>query len=77
MPVKTYVSAFTQIPKKELDKYFRKPITVGDMLFVLNYFRLDSNKNLIIGGGVSYSNIDPINLELSLKKSIRKILPGL
>ena len=77
MPVKTYVSAFTQIPKKELDKYFRKPITVGDMLFVLNYFRLDSNNNLIFGGGVSYSNIDPINLELSLKKSIRKILPGL
>ncbi len=77
MPVKTYVSAFTQIPRKELDKYFRKPITVGDMLFVLNYFRLDSNNNLIFGGGVSYSNIDPINLELSLKKSIRKILPGL
>ena len=77
MPVKTYVSAFTQIPKKELDKYFRKPITVGDMLFVLNYFRLDSNNNLIFGGGVSYSNIDPINLELSLIKSIRKILPGL
>ena len=77
MPVKTYVSAFTQIPKKELDKYFRKPLTVGDMLFVLNYFRLDSNNNLIFGGGVSYSNIDPINLELSLKKSIRKILPGL
>ena len=77
MPVKTYVSAFTQIPKKELDKFFRKPITVGDMLFVLNYFRLDSNNNLIFGGGVSYSNIDPINLELSLKKSIRKILPGL
>ena len=77
MPVKTYVSAFTQIPKKELDKYFRKPITVGDMLFVLNYFRLDSNNNLIFGGGVSYSNIDPINLELSLKKNIRKILPGL
>ncbi len=77
MPVKTYVSAFTQIPKKELDKYFRKPITVGDMLFVLNYFRLDSHNNLIFGGGVSYSNIDPINLELSLKKSIRKILPGL
>ncbi len=77
MPVKTYVSAFTQIPKKELDKYFRKPITVGDMLFVLNYFRLDLDNNLIFGGGVSYSNIDPINLELSLKKSIRKILPGL
>ena len=33
------------------------------MLFVL-----DSNNNLIFGGGVSYSNIDPINLELSLKK---------
>ena len=77
MPVKTYVSAFTQIPKKELDKYFRKPITVGDMLFVLNYFRLDSNNNLIFGGVVSYSNIYTINLELSLKKSIRKILPGL
>ena len=77
MPVKTYVSAYTQIPKKELDRYFRKPITVGDMLFVLNYFRLDSNNNLIFGGGVSYSNIDPINLELSLKKNIRKILPGL
>ncbi len=77
MPVKTYVSAFTDIPNTELNKYFRKPITVGDMLFVLNYFRLDSNNNLIFGGGVSYSNIDPINLELSLKKSIKKILPGL
>ena len=49
MPVKTYVSAFTEIPNTELSKYFRKPITVGDMLFVLNYFRLDSNNNLIFG----------------------------
>ena len=47
------------------------------MLFVLNYFRLDKKDNLIFGGGVSYSNVDPINLENSLKKSIKKILPGL
>lgn len=77
MPVKTYVSAFTNIPKEELNKFFKKQITVGDMLFVLNYFRLDKNDNLIFGGGVSYSNVDPVNLEESLKKSVRKILPGL
>ncbi len=77
MPVKTYVSAFTDIPKEELNKFFKKHITVGDMLFVLNYFRLDKKNNLIFGGGVSYSNVDPINLENSLKKSIKKILPGL
>ena len=77
MPVKTYVSAFTEIPKEELNKFFKRQITVGDMLFVLNYFRLDNNDNLIFGGGVSYSNVDPINLEDSLKKSVKKILPGL
>ena len=77
MPVKTYVSAYTDIPKETLGKYFKKQITVGDMLFVLNYFRLDKKDNLIFGGGVSYSNVDPINLENSLKKSIKKILPGL
>ncbi len=77
MPVKTYVSAFTEIPKEELNKFFKKQITVGDMLFVLNYFRMDKKNNLIFGGGVSYSNVDPINLENSLKQSIKKILPGL
>ena len=77
MPVKTYVSAYTDIPEKYLSTYFKRKITVGDMLFVLNYFRLDGNNNLIFGGGVSYSNIDPINLENSLKKSIQKILPGI
>ena len=77
MPVKTYVSAYTEIPNQVLSNYFKRKITVGDMLFVLNYFRLDGNNNLIFGGGVSYSNIDPINLENSLKKSIRKILPGI
>ena len=77
MPVKTYVSAFTDIPDRDLSNYFKRKITVGDMLFVLNYFRLDGNNNLIFGGGVSYSNIDPINLENSLKKSIKKILPGI
>ena len=77
MPVKTYVSAFTDIPKEELNKFFKKQITVGDMLFVLNYFRLDKKNNLIFGGGVSYSNVDPINLENSLKQSVKKILPGL
>ena len=77
MPVKTYVSAYTDIPDRDLSNYFKRKITVGDMLFVLNYFRLDGNNNLIFGGGVSYSNIDPINLENSLKKSIKKILPGI
>ncbi len=77
MPVKTYVSAFKDIPKDEINKFFKRQITIGDMLFVLNYFRLDKNNNLIFGGGVSYSNVDPINLENSLKKSIKKILPGL
>ena len=77
MPVKTYVSAYTDIPEKDLSVYFKRKITVGDMLFVLNYFRLDGSNNLIFGGGVSYSNIDPINLENSLKKSIKKILPGI
>ncbi len=76
MPVKTYVSAYKDIPKEVLKKYFKKQITIGDMLFVLNYFRLDKKDNLIFGGGVSYSNVDPINLENSLKKSIKKILPG-
>ena len=77
MPVKTYVSAFTDIPNEILEKFFKKQITIGDMLFVLNYFRLDKKNNLIFGGGVSYSNVDPINLENSLKRSIKKILPGL
>ena len=77
MPVKTYVSAYTDIPDRDLSNYFKRKITVGDMLFVLNYFRLDGNNNLIFGGGVSYSNIDPINLENPLKKSIKKILPGI
>ena len=77
MPVKTYVSAFKGIPKKELNNFFKKQITVGDMLFVLNYFRLDKHNNLVFGGGVSYSNVDPLSLEKSLKKSIKKILPGL
>ena len=77
MPVKTYVSTFKDIPQKELNKFFKRQITVGDMLFVLNYFRLDAHNNLVFGGGVSYSNVDPISLEKSLKKSIKKILPGL
>ena len=77
MPVKTYVSVFKDIPKEELNKFFKKRLTIGDMLFVLNYFRLDPHDNLIFGGGVSYSNVEPISLEKSLKKSIRKIMPGL
>ena len=72
MPVKTYVSAYTDIPDQDLSNYFKRKITVGDMLFVLNYFRLDGNNNLIFGGGVSYSNIDPINLENSLKKVLKR-----
>ena len=77
MPVKTYVSVFKDIPKVELTKFFKKRLTIGDMLFVLNYFRLDPHDNLIFGGGVSYSNVEPLSLESSLKKSIKKIMPGL
>jgi gamma-glutamylputrescine oxidase len=51
MPVKTYVSVFKDIPKKELNNFFKKQITVGDMLFVLNYFRLDKHNNLYLEEG--------------------------
>ena len=77
MPVKTYVTALEALPDKTLKEFFEKPIAISDMFFVLNYFRLNSHNNLIFGGRVSYSNVDPIDVEKSLKNIIKKIMPGL
>ena len=63
MPVKTYVTALEAVPDETLKMFFEKPIAISDMFFVLNYFRLNSHNNLIFGGGVSYSNVDPIDIE--------------
>jgi len=77
MPVKTYVTAIESQPQSVLKEFFEKPITISDMFFVLNYFRLNSKNNVIFGGRVSYSNVDPIDVEKSLKKIIKKIMPGM
>ena len=77
MPVKTYVTALEAVPDETLKIFFEKPIAISDMFFVLNYFRLNSHNNVIFGGGVSYSNVDPIDIEKSLKNIIKKVMPGL
>ena len=52
-------------------------MAVADMNFVLDYYRMSGDYRLLYGGRVSYSTLQPLNLERAMRPRMLKIFPQL
>ncbi|EIJ41292.1 glycine/D-amino acid oxidase, deaminating [Beggiatoa alba B18LD] len=75
MPVGTYILATE--PFAEASQLIRNNMAVADVNFVLDYFRLSADNRLLFGGQVSYSTIDPFNLEGIMRRHMLRVFPQL
>jgi gamma-glutamylputrescine oxidase len=77
MPVGTYIIASEPLGRERALSLIRNDMAVADMNFVLDYYRLSGDYRLLYGGRVSYSTLQPLNLERAMRPRMLKIFPNL
>ena len=77
MPVDTYIVGTKPLSSNLLGTILPKDYCVSDTNFDLNYYRLSKEKNMLFGGGVSYSLKNVEGLKSRTKKQLVKVFPQL
>ena len=77
MPVDTYIVGTRPLSPNLQGSVLPNDYCVSDTNFDLNYYRLSENKNMLFGGGVSYSLKNVEGLKLRTKKQLVKVFPQL
>ncbi|WP_022728273.1 NAD(P)/FAD-dependent oxidoreductase [Fodinicurvata sediminis] len=76
MPVGTYMAATHPLGERAA-ALIPQDEAIADLKFVLNYFRLSSDRRLLFGGRVSYSTLMPPNLSRAMRRSMLSVFPQL
>ncbi|MFM2480638.1 NAD(P)/FAD-dependent oxidoreductase [Celerinatantimonas sp. YJH-8] len=77
MPVGTYIAATKPLGKDRCEQLMKDNIAACDINFVLDYYRCSADHRMLFGGRVSYSGIDPRNLEYAMRPRMEKVFPQL
>jgi len=77
MPVGTYIIATEQLGRERALSLIKNDMAVADMNFVLDYYRLSGDYRLLYGGRVSYSTLEPLNLERAMRPRMLNVFPEL
>ena len=77
MPVGTYIIATEPLAPDRAERVLPADIAVADVNFVLNYYRLSSDRRMLFGGGVSYSTLEGPGLARTLARRMTHYLPDL
>jgi gamma-glutamylputrescine oxidase len=77
MPVGTYIIATEPLGEERARSLLPTNAAIADINFVLDYFRLSGDHRMLYGGRVSYSTLQPLNLEQSLRPRMKKVFPEL
>ncbi|SHI23918.1 NAD(P)/FAD-dependent oxidoreductase [Ferrimonas marina] len=77
MPVGTYITATEPLGEEQAQALIRNNMAIADINFVLDYFRLSADHRMLFGGRVSYSRLDPINLQGAMAKRMHAVFPQL
>jgi gamma-glutamylputrescine oxidase len=75
IPIMNYNIATAPLP--DADHLLPSDAAVADSRFVLNYFRLSSDKRLIFGGGEKYVQTPPANIADFVRKHMVEVFPSL
>jgi gamma-glutamylputrescine oxidase len=77
MPVGTYIVATEPLGRERALSLIKNDMAVADINFVLDYYRLSGDYRLLYGGRVSYSTLQPLNLERAMRPRMLKVFPEL
>ncbi len=77
MPAGTYMIATEPLTPERTERVLPADIAVADLNFVLNYYRLSSDRRMLFGGGVSYSTLEGPGLARTLARRMTHYLPDL
>jgi len=76
MPINNFIAA-TEPLGEDANKVLTKDVAVADTKFVINYFRLSSDRRLLFGGGESYGYRFPADIAAKVRKPMTEIFPHL
>ena len=77
LPVGTYMLATAPMSESRAKALLPGDAAVADVNFVLNYYRLSSDRRLLFGGGLSYSGFERPKLAEALRTTMLRYLPQL
>jgi gamma-glutamylputrescine oxidase len=76
MPINNFIAA-TEPLGDDAARVLTRDVAVADSKFVINYFRLSSDKRLLFGGGESYGYRFPRDIAAVVRKPMAQIFPHL
>ena len=76
MPINNFIVA-TEPLGAEADRVLRRDVAVADSRFVVNYFRLSSDRRLLFGGGETYGYRFPRDIAALVRRPMTRIFPHL
>lgn len=77
MPINNFIIATEPLDASTVDKINPDDIAVADSRFVVNYYRLSSDKRLLFGGGENYSSKFPKDIKSFVRKPMLQVYPEL
>ena len=77
MPVATFMLATEPLGETRAQALIPSGHAVGDMNFVISYYRLSSDGRLLFGSGASYTAREPRDLTGALRRKMEQVFPAL
>lgn len=77
MPVSTQMIATEPLDEAVASALLPTDICVEDVRFILDYFRLSSDRRLLFGGGVVYGGTQPADVVAKIRPHMEKVFPAL
>ncbi|NLQ17125.1 FAD-binding oxidoreductase [Marinomonas sp. M1K-6] len=77
MPINNFIIATEPLPDEVVERINPDRIAVADSKFVVNYYRLSSDKRMLWGGGENYSQHFPKDIAGFVKKHMLETYPEL
>ena len=77
MPVSTYIVATESLGSERANNLIRERVSVADMNFILDYFRVSADHRLLFGGRVSYSGHDFRDSTMATRQRMVQVFPQL
>ncbi len=77
MPINNFILASERLTEDQAAALIRDDVAVADSKFVINYFRLSSDRRLLFGGGETYGYRFPDDIKSFVRAPMLEIFPQL
>jgi gamma-glutamylputrescine oxidase len=77
MPINNFIIATEPLGERRARELIRDDVCVSDSRFVINYYRLSSDKRLLFGGGENYGYRFPADIKAFVRRPMLEVYPQL